>query len=90
MKLDEDPRSLSRSSRAYGAYLRQILDVEEPEELRFSSTHGFKGQEADAVILLDVTQRNYPLIHPTWTLFQVFGDTVQTLTEAERGCSTWE
>lgn len=54
-----------------------------PEELRFSSTHGFKGQEADAVILVDVTQRNYPLIHPTWTLFQVFGDTIQTLTEAE-------
>lgn len=51
---------------------------------RFSSTHGFKGQEADAVVLLDVTQRNYPLIHPTWTLFQVFGDAVQTLTEAER------
>ena len=55
-----------------------------PAEVRFSSTHGFKGQEADAVILLDVTQRNYPLIHPTWTLFQVFGDTLQTLTEAER------
>jgi DNA helicase-4 len=68
----------------YGDHLRNILDIDEPAEVRFSSTHGFKGQEADAVILLDVTQRNYPLIHPTWTLFQVFGDTLQTLTEAER------
>ncbi|NEE01214.1 UvrD-helicase domain-containing protein [Phytoactinopolyspora halotolerans] len=81
--LNEDPRTFSEFT-AYGAYLQKILDIEEPEELRFSSTHGFKGQEADAVILVDVTQRNYPLIHPTWTLFQVFGDTIQTLTEAER------
>lgn len=83
VNLDEGPRTFSEFA-AYGAYLRQILDVEEPEELRFSSTHGFKGQEADAVILVDVTQRNYPLIHPTWTLFQVFGDTIQTLSQAER------
>lgn len=83
VKLNDDPRTFSEFA-AYGAYLRNILDIEEPEELRFSSTHGFKGQEADAVILVDVTQRNYPLIHPTWTLFQVFGDTIRTLTEAER------
>lgn len=83
VKMNGDEQSFADFG-SYGAYLRQILDVEDPEELRFNSTHGFKGQEADAVILLDVTQRNYPLIHPTWTLFQVFGDTVQTLTEAER------
>ena len=83
VNLNGDPRSFSEFA-GYGAYLRQLLEVDEPKEVRFSSTHGFKGQEADAVILLDVTQRNYPLIHPTWTLFQVFGDTVQTLTEAER------
>lgn len=68
----------------FGAHLRGILGVEDPGEVRFSTAHGFKGQEADAVVLTDVTRRNYPLIHPTWTLFQVFGDTVETLTEAER------
>lgn len=68
----------------YGAHLCGLLKVEDPAEVRFSSTHGFKGQEADAVILLDVTGRNYPLIHPTWVLFQVFGDRVRSLDEAER------
>lgn len=67
-----------------GAFIREILKVTEPELLRFSSVHGFKGQEADAVILLNVDGRNYPLIHPTWVLFQVFGDTPLSLTEAER------
>ncbi len=83
VKVNDEEKSFAEFG-SYGAYLRELLEIEDPEGLRFSSTHGFKGQEADAVILLDVTQRNYPLIHPTWTLFQVFGDTVQTLTEAER------
>ena len=39
----------------YGGHLRNILDIDEPAEVRFSSTHGSKGQEADAVIMLDVT-----------------------------------
>lgn len=68
----------------YGAWVRQTLQVEDPDEVQFSSVHGFKGQEADAVILLDVTARNFPFIHPTWILFQVFGDTIQTITDAER------
>ena len=83
VNLGGEVRSFSEFA-GYGGYLRTILDIDEPDELRFSSTHGFKGQEADAVILVGVTRRNYPLIHPTWTLFQVFGDTIQTLTEAER------
>lgn len=68
----------------YGAYLRELLGVEDPNEVRFSSTHGFKGEESDAIIMLEVTERSYPLLHPTWALFQVFGDTLHTLTEAER------
>lgn len=83
MRLNGETRSFSEFV-AYGDHLREILGADDPREIQFSSTHGFKGQEADAVILLDVTQRNYPLIHPTWMLFQVFGDTVESLTEAER------
>ncbi|AZZ82280.1 hypothetical protein C5O27_15370 [Gordonia alkanivorans] len=67
-----------------GGFIRERLNVTEPSSLIFSSTHGFKGQESDAVILLDVDGRNYPLIHPTWVLFQVFGDDIETLTAAER------
>jgi DNA helicase IV len=56
VKFNGDERFLAEFGN-YGAYLRDLLQVEEPDELRFSSTHGFKGQESNAVILLDVTQR---------------------------------
>jgi hypothetical protein len=77
-------RHVPRSFDAYGGYIRELLHIEDPGEVRFSTVHGFKGQEARAVILLDVTTRNYPLIHPTWALSQGFGDTIQAITEAER------
>lgn len=69
---------------SYGEHLRKLLDIRDPKALRFSSTHQFKGKEEDAVILVDVTSKNYPLIHPTWPLFQLFGDTPESLVEAER------
>lgn len=67
---------------AYGYRVGRLLDIESESDLRFSSVHAFKGQEADAVIVLNV--HDFPLLHPSWPLTQVFGDTVETLREDER------
>ena len=49
------------------------LDVE--------TVHGFKGREADVVILL---ADNFPLMHPHQVIYEVFGDSVPKLLEDER------
>ena len=49
------------------------LDVE--------TVHGFKGREADVVILL---ADNFPLMHPHQVIYEVFGDTEPKLMEDER------
>ncbi|GAC49544.1 hypothetical protein GOACH_15_00360 [Gordonia aichiensis NBRC 108223] len=67
----------------YGEYLSKVLKLP-PGTVRFSSTHGFKGQESEAVILLSADERNYPSIHPHWFLSTMFGDTIPTITEAGR------
>ena len=73
-----------RSLDDYGAFVRLLMEVNDPAAVRFSTTHGYKGQEAHAVILWGVTADEYPLVHPTWPFFQVFGDTVARLVDAER------
>lgn len=35
----------------------------------------FKGLEADIVIMLNVVQGQYPLIHPSEELYEIFGST---------------
>lgn len=49
-----------------------------------STIHRFKGKEADVAILVDATRRRYPTISPSWDLYRIFGDTLETLREAER------
>jgi len=52
---------------------RGHLDVE--------TVHGFKGREADVVILM---ADNFPLMHPHQVVYEVFGDSVPKLLEDER------
>ncbi|NLJ86374.1 MAG: hypothetical protein GX322_08035, partial [Firmicutes bacterium] len=37
-----------------------------------------------AVILLDAVERSYPLIHPNWIFYRVFGDKISSIEEEER------
>ncbi|WP_162234645.1 UvrD-helicase domain-containing protein [Gordonia phthalatica] len=67
----------------YGARLLRLLDRGDVD-VQFGTVHGFKGREADAVILTAVDVESYPLVHPTWALGTVFGDTFPSLVEAER------
>ncbi|MFM7677523.1 MAG: 3'-5' exonuclease, partial [Roseiflexaceae bacterium] len=49
-----------------------------------STTHGYKGLEQSSVILWDVTERQYPMIHPHWIFGRILGDTLEQIIEDER------
>jgi DNA helicase-4 len=49
------------------------------------TVHGYKGMEADVVIILGVNKRNFPKIHPDNELYSIFGVTPSdVLAEEER------
>lgn len=49
-----------------------------------STVHGFKGLEENAVIILDVTDNAFPLIHPSWSFTRILGETLEDIVAAER------
>lgn len=48
-----------------------------------STAHGFKGLEADIVFILKACRGSFPLIHPDYSLFRLFGDTERQVLEDE-------
>jgi DNA helicase-4 len=76
----------------FGGNLRWILEHHEglarlsnDIELEVMTAHKAKGREADTVILLDVTSRQFPKIHADNALYQPFGVTMaDTLAEERR------
>ncbi len=48
------------------------------------TVHKYKVLESDTVVLLDVIERSFPLIHPDWVFMHILGDTVQKLIDDER------
>ena len=83
---------LSRRNTTFGGrdlqtYLKELhkyLPDQDQKRLSISTTHGYKGKEADAVIVLDAQIRRYPLIHPDWKFQRLFGDTEDVITAAEK------
>lgn len=65
-------------------HLRSFLPEEDRGRLGIFTTHKFKGLEQSAVIVLDAVDDNYPLIHPAWAWYRVFGDTLERLQDEER------
>ena len=52
--------------------------------IKISTTHSFKGNEADNVIIIDATDRRYPFIHPNWIFNQIFGDSLANIYDEEQ------
>lgn len=90
---------LSRTKRAYGLELgdfrnrlvgvlaaitgedRQILR----KKIRVMTGHTAKGQEEEAVVVLDASQTNFPKVHPDNLLYEIFGVTpAEVLAEEQR------
>lgn len=54
------------------------------QKVRISTVHGFKGLEADIVIILRACEGAFPLIHPDNSLFEIFGQTEKDALDEER------
>ncbi|ALP54932.1 hypothetical protein Tel_16890 (plasmid) [Candidatus Tenderia electrophaga] len=95
---DQKTILLARTGKVYGieladfrARLIKILSTlrkVKPESLEkcinTMTAHSSKGQEAHRVIILDVTWRQFPKIHPDNLLFELFGVTPHAVLEEER------
>ena len=68
-------------------YLKELHEYLPDQDLRrlsISTTHRYKGLEADAVIVLDARTGRYPLIHHDRKFQRLLGDTEDVITDAER------
>lgn len=89
---------LSRTKRAYGlelgAFRNQLVGVlasitEEDRQIlrkkiRVMTAHTAKGQEEEAVVVLDASQTNFPKVHPDNLLYEIFGVTPEEVLAEEQ------
>lgn len=64
--------------------VRAGLSSDEGRNVAVGTVHTFKGREADTVILVDGSYYSFPLLAPTWRLFRILGDSLDSLIEDER------
>ena len=64
--------------------VRSFLPEEDRARVTVSTAHGFKGLEAESVVIVDAVEGSYPLIHPNWVFLRVFGDSLAGLVDEER------
>ncbi len=67
---------------AFREKLLSWFEKDPKKRVIFSTTHSYKGGEADQVVLVD--PEDYPLLHEERMFSQIFGDTDESITEDER------
>jgi DNA helicase IV len=77
-------RRIADGLERFVSHVRSFLPEEDRDRVTISTTHGFKGLEQDAVVILDGLQGSYPLIHPSWVFMRIFGDSLAEIEAAER------
>lgn len=66
------------------ALLHWCKDKNLKVDLKVDTIHKFKGMEADAIIILETTDNEFPLVHPDSEFNLVFGRTAQMQLDEER------
>lgn len=69
-----DRRGFGSALDRYRDRLRSYLGKDDANRVDVTTTHKYKGRDAGVVIVGDADARAYPLVHPTASLFGVFGD----------------
>lgn len=64
--------------------LQSRLSAKQKDKITISTVHSYKGREKDAVIVLDATDRRYPLLHPDLIFTRIFGDSHEHVEKEER------
>ncbi len=68
----------------FRSHICSYLPEDDRERVTISTTHKYKGREREAVIILDATDSNYPLIHPHWFFQRIFKDRIDKIEREER------
>jgi len=68
----------------YKEKIRTQFPKDQRHRIKVSTTHGFKGLQADVVIVLDAEEGYYPLIHRDWFFLRIFGENVEQITDENR------
>ena len=58
--------------------------MNDEKALYVGTVHSYKGLEVDTVIILNTSDKDFPLIHPDWKYFRIFGDTIGKVLEEEQ------
>lgn len=74
----------SRSLDNYLDLIRSYLPRDQRERVTISTAHKYKGLEKKMVIILDLLQGSYPLIHPDWQFTRILGNSMENIVEEER------
>lgn len=74
----------TRGLERYLEHLRRFFPPEQKKRVTISTTHKYKGLEHTTVILADLVEMHYPLIHPNWIFTRIFGDTPEKITRDEQ------
>ncbi len=62
----------------------RLIGTSRSQHVAFSTVHGYKGLQADVVILLDPISKSFPSVHHTWRLQRIFGQDYDSLIEEEK------
>ena len=68
----------------YLEHVRRYLPEGDQERITISTAHGYKGLENDSVVIIDVMEGSYPLIHQFWRYLRVFGTDIENVISEER------
>lgn len=80
----DDGKPTVNSLDGFLAGIRSMMPEDKRNLVTISTTHKYKGLEKSVVIILDAVTRSYPLLHPDWRFYQIFGDDPEKITEDER------
>ena len=65
-------------------HLQSYFPEEIAKRISINTAHRYKGRERHAVIILDASEKRYPLIHRDWVFSRIFGIDLNVLADDDR------
>ena len=79
--------SVGSSNSQHNSYLnhiRSFFSDDLSQRITISTAHKYKGRERDSVIIIDASDKKYPLIHPDWIFTRILGVDLTTLRDDDQ------
>lgn len=68
----------------YKEKIHSQFPKDQHHRIKVSTAHGFKGLQADVVIVIDAVEGFYPLIHQDWFFLRILGERLVQITDEAR------